>query len=385
MPDAKVALLPCPGYAPEEVEQALNRALAELGGMAAFVKAGQRVLLKANLLTRRPPEAAVTTHPELVRAVVREVQKAGGHPVIYDSPGGPFMRRSLEAVYEETGLARVAAETGAELNLDLDVVEVAQGEGALFKKVTLSRAVAEADVVINLPKLKTHGLTRYTGAVKNLFGCVPGLTKAEYHLRLPDLALFSRFLVELAQLVRPALTVMDAVVGMEGEGPSAGEPRHLGLLLASPSPFALDAVAMALIGLKPGEVLTDRLARELALVPPPERIEVAGLNLQAARVEDFRVPPPGGTSFRLLGRQISLGSLRLAARWLQPRPVFSAEACRRCGICLRSCPAQALTLGKRRPEVDLDRCIRCFCCQELCPAQAVAIYRPGFTRWLFSH
>lgn len=384
MAEERVALVRCPSYERAVVRAALRQALAGLGGMAAFVRPGQRVLVKANLLTRRTPEAAVTTHPALVRAVVEEVQQAGGRPVLYDSPGGPFTERSLRAVYEASGLAEVAAATGAELNFDLGAVERPHLPGALFQGVTLSRAVAEAEVIINLPKLKTHGLTRYTGAVKNLFGCIPGLTKAEYHLRLPELTHFSRFLVELAQLVRPALTVMDAVVGMEGEGPSAGRPRHLGFILASPSLFALDQVAVALIGLSADAVPTTRLAREAGLVPPLDEIAVLGEDLAAVAVHDFAVPPPGGTSFRLLGRQVSLGSLKLAARWLQPRPVFDPERCRRCGVCLKNCPAQALTLGPRRPAVELERCIRCFCCQELCPEQAVAIHRPVLARWLFS-
>jgi uncharacterized protein (DUF362 family)/Pyruvate/2-oxoacid:ferredoxin oxidoreductase delta subunit len=367
------------------VEAALEQAMNALGGMPSFVRAGQRVLIKVNLLTRRPPEAAVTTHPALVRAVIREVQKAGGHPVIYDSPGGPFTTKSLEAVYEATGMATVAAETGAELNWDVSSVEVPNPSGMLFQGLTLSRAVVEADVVINLPKLKTHGLTRYTGAVKNLFGCIPGLTKAEYHLRLPELPLFSRFLVELAQFVRPALTIMDAVVGMEGEGPSAGRPRKLGLVLAGSSPFALDRVALALIGLKADEVETAKIAAELGLAPPMEDIAILGEDISSLAVRDFAVPPPGGTSFRLLGRRLSPDTLKIFARWLKPRPLFAAAKCRRCGICLRDCPAKALTMGEHRPEVDLARCIRCFCCQELCPEQAVSIYRPALTRWIFRH
>jgi len=381
----RVALWRCPSYEAKQVEAAVEQAVAALGGMPAFVRPGQRVLLKVNLLTRRPPEAAVTTHPALVRAVVREVQKAGGHPVIYDSPGGPFTRKSLEAIYKATGMAEVAAEMGAELNWDLSSVEVPNPPGMLFQGLRLSRAVVGADVVINLPKLKTHGLTRYTGAVKNLFGCIPGLTKAEYHLRLPELPLFSRFLVELAQLVRPALTVMDAVVGMEGEGPSAGRPRRLGLILASPSPFALDRVALALIGLKAEEVETTKIAAEHELAPPLEEIDVLGEDLAAVAVHGFTVPPPDGTSFRLFGRRLSPNSLKVVARWLKPRPFFDAAKCRRCGVCLRNCPAQALTLAGRRPDVDLTRCIRCFCCQELCPEQAVSIYRPALTRWFFRH
>jgi uncharacterized protein (DUF362 family)/ferredoxin len=383
LPADEVVLERCPSYEPDLVEKKVQVSLDHLGGMAAFVRPGQRVLLKVNLLTRRPPEDAVTTHPALVRAVVREVQRAGGQPVIYDSPGGPFTRRSLEAIYETSGLKEVALETGAELNYNLAAVELEHTGSALFHGLTLSKAVIEADVIINLPKLKSHGLTRYTGAVKNLFGCIPGLSKAECHVRLPEVEPFSRFLVELARQVAPALTIMDAVVGMEGEGPSAGTPRQLGLLLTSSSPFALDAVAVSLLGLKTAEVSTTRVAEEMGLVAPARQIAVRGVRPDEVAVENFEVPPPGGSSFRLFGQRIPLGPLKKAAELLKPRPVFAPDKCRRCGVCIRNCPAKVLSLGTWVPQVDLKNCIRCYCCQELCPEQAVSIYRPWLAQRIF--
>lgn len=376
----KVALVACANYDEDKVAGAVRDALELLGGLEQFVQPGQRVLLKVNLLTKRPPEDAVTTHPALVKAVALEVKRVGGKPIIYDSPGGPFAETILKGIYETCGLAQVARETGAELNWDVTGVNVTAPEEARVRNFILSQAISAADVVINLPKLKSHGLTRYTGAVKNLFGCIPGLHKAEYHLQLPALNQFADFLLDLALTVKPALTIMDAVVAMEGEGPSAGTPRHLGYILAGPSVFALDAAAVTMLGLELDEVPTTHLAKARNLQVHSVDEVVVGANLREATVHDFQVPPSGGTSFRLLGYRLPPRLLRLAGGLLGARPVFDPEQCRRCGVCVRNCPAKALTLHGRQPQVDLKHCIRCFCCQELCPVQAVAIHRPWLSR-----
>lgn len=378
----KVALVSCANYDADKVNDAVIEALDYLGGLDRFVKPDQQVLLKVNLLTKRPPEDAVTTHPAVVKAVAREVIRVGGKPVIYDSPGGPFTKATLESIYQTCGLAQVAQETGAKLNWDIAGINVSAPEEAKVRNFILSQAVCTADVIINLPKLKSHGLTRYTGAVKNLFGCVPGLHKAEYHLQLPGLDQFVGFLLDLALTVKPSLTIMDAIVGMEGEGPSAGTPRHLGYLLASPSVFALDAAAVTMIGLKLDEVPSTHLAQQRNLMNLPVGDIVVGASLKDAIVHDFNVPPPGGTSFRLLGYKLPPRLLKLAGGLMGARPVFNADQCRRCGICVRSCPAKAITLSRICPVVDLRQCIRCFCCQELCPEQAVRIHRPWLSRHL---
>ncbi|MGI6129263.1 MAG: DUF362 domain-containing protein [bacterium] len=381
----QVALVACSDYSEDKVDSAVREAVDYLGGLDKFVQPGQQVLLKANLLTKRPPGDAVTTHPALVKAVAKEVIRAGGQPLIYDSPGGPFTKSALEGVYASCGMTQVATELDAKLNWDVATVNVTAAEKAQVRNITLSQAIATADVIINLPKLKSHGLTRYTGAVKNLYGCIPGLSKAEYHLQLPTLDQFANFLLDLALTVKPTLTIMDAVVGMEGEGPSAGTPRHLGYVLASSSMFALDAAAVNLIGLKEEEVPTTRLAKTRGLFNKVVDEIVVGLNLREQVVHDFEIPPPGGTSFRLLGYRLPPRVLKLVGGWLGARPVFQADKCRRCGICVRSCPAKALTLSGKKPTIKLTDCIRCFCCQELCPVQAVIIHRPWLSRRLIRH
>ena len=220
--------------------------------MRAFVSSGQRVLLKVNLLSKASPERAVTTHPEIVRALIRSVRDAGGVPVVGDSPAGPNTAGQIRALHETTGIARVCADEGAELVLfDDDAMRVANPRGALYGAFTLGREVVEADVIISLPKFKTHGFMMFTGAVKNLFGCIPGLEKAQYHLKVPDRDDFGDMLVDLMLACRPTLAVMDAIVGMEGNGPAGGTTREIGAVIASADFVALDVVASAMAGLDP--------------------------------------------------------------------------------------------------------------------------------------
>ncbi len=368
-----------------EVEAKLRAGLSELGGMPAFVKPGQRVLLKVNLLMKKRPEDAVTTHPCVVEAVVRLVQEAGGIPIIGDSPGGPYNRNALQGIYSRSGLLAVAQRTGAELNQDFGQTEKPFPEGRVVKRLTIASCVAEADVVIGISKLKTHGMMTITGAVKNLYGVIPGLLKVEYHLKMPDLMDFARLLVDIARFVKPALSIMDGIVGMEGAGPSAGQPRKIGALLLSSDPFALDVAAVDLIGLKPEKIPTIRAARERGLASGAEEIDLQGDARSLWKIENFHVPQ-NNVSVNFLDRFPLPGkkARRFLLNRLRPRPVFNHDKCKSCHDCLHTCPPQALEMNKQKhPVADLEVCIRCFCCQELCPYQAVEIYRPWLGRKLF--
>jgi uncharacterized protein (DUF362 family)/Pyruvate/2-oxoacid:ferredoxin oxidoreductase delta subunit len=353
--------------------------------MSAFVQPGQRVLLKVNLLMKKRPEEAVTTHPSVVEAVVRLIQEVGGIPIIGDSPGGQYNHNALQGIYSRTGLLEVAQRTGAELNQDFGQTVRSFPEGWVAKSLTVTNCVAEADVVIVISKLKTHGMMTFTGAVKNLFGVIPGLLKVEYHLKMPDVMNFARLLVDIAQFVKPALCIIDGIVGMEGDGPSAGQPRKIGALLISTDSFALDVAAVDLIGLKPEKVPTIRAARERGLASRLEEIDLKGDARSLWRIEHFLVPK-NNVSINFLDRFPLPGkkARHFVLNRLRPRPVFHHDKCRGCNNCLDNCPPKALVMNKKkRPAVDLDICIRCFCCQELCPCQAVEIYRPWLGRKLF--
>lgn len=378
-----VSLQACEDYEIDRVRESLRQVLEPLGGMKAFVPPKARVVIKPNLLMSKKPEDATTTHPALVRAVAEEVQRAGaGDILIADSPGGLYNKQLLKAVYSTAGMEEVSRQTGVPLNYNLETVEVSHPAGETVKGMTLIRPVVEADVVIDLCKLKTHGMTMYTGAVKNLFGCIPGTMKAEYHFRLQQVPEFCGMLVDIATFVKPALCIMDAVVGMEGAGPSGGTPRKLGLLMASANPFELDLMASSLIGYRPDEVPTVAIGIRRGLSPgSPEELTWYGTDPAPYRC-NFEKPNSRGVDF-LRGWPEWLR--QAVQKLIRPRPVFLYDVCVGCGECARRCPAETIKMIDGRPVVDLKGCIRCFCCQELCPRKAVDIKRSKLMKFINNH
>jgi len=376
---AKVVLKFCPDYT-ADVENSLREGLEEWGGMSTFVKPGQKVLLKVNLLMKKRPEEAVTTHPSVVEAVVRLVQEAGGIPIIGDSPGGPYTVGALQAIYTKSGLREVAERTGAILNEDVGQTTFQYPEGKIIKSLTVTNCVLNADVVIPISKLKTHGMMTFTGAVKILFGVIPGLLKAEYHLKMFKIPDFADLLVDIAAWVNPALSIMDGVVGMEGDGPSAGKPRNIGALIMSTDPFALDVVATDLIGLKPEKVPTLMAARLRGLTSRLNEIELKGDSRSLWRIQNYIIPKAVSTNF-LDMVPLPKSVKNFVLNRVRPFPMFEHEMCVGCRDCFNNCPPKAVTMNEnQRPIVDLQACIRCFCCQELCPHHAVKLFKPWLGR-----
>lgn len=372
MPDsvknAPVALVKCDDYTPARVDKALERALGLAGGMADLIKPGMRVLVKCNMVMRKSPDAAATTHPEVARAVCAAVRALGATPIIGDSPGGPLSATLLKSYYSGTGLAEAAQRSGAELSLDTAQGFRACPEGVELKRMDITNMANSADAVISCSKLKTHGMTLMTGCVKNLFGCVPGTTKVEYHARFNQLNRFSNMLVDIERCVRPVISVLDAVDGMEGEGPSGGTPRHIGALLVSRDAHALDSVGARLIGLEPKDVCTLARAMERGLLDL-NKVEVVGDSVDDIAVHDY-VYPHAARDIKLYSTTPIIG--RFINAVTMPHPAYDKSKCVKCGICARSCPAKAIELAPY-PKADLSKCIRCFCCQELCPQHAVEV------------
>ena len=345
------------------VESALDRLLAPLGGMERFIRPGERVLIKPNMLSGKPPEAAVTTHPEVVRAVVLLVQKAGGIPLIGDSPGvGLFA-----SVAEKSGMLAVCRETGAELVEFSEAREVA-GSG-IFRRLELASAYLDADRLINLPKLKTHEMMTMTCAVKNLFGAVVGAGKAAWHLKAgANREMFARMLVEISRVRVPDLNIVDGIVAMEGDGPGSGDPRTLGVLLAGIDPVAVDVIAAQIAGIPSKLLYTERAAREMGLAASDiAGIQLAGVPVDEVRVTDFRLPHISDVQFGL--PRFLKNRLR---HHFTSKP-YPNEKCRVCGICADACPPRAIAIQDRKLTFDYKRCIHCFCCRELCPDGALEV------------
>ena len=361
---SQVALQRCASYDPATLDAAVDALVAALGGMERFVQPGQRVLVKPNLLMPRPPDAAVTTHPGVVAAVIRLVKAAGGTPVVGDSPG--LVTHGIENVWAVTGMTEVCERAGVELvsfeTAGVERIEVGP------RVLHVSKAVAEADVIISLAKLKTHGMTALTAAVKNLYGTLPGMSKADWHSRLPKPSTFEGLLVDILAAVRPTLSLVDAVVGMDGDGPSAGEPKALGFLAAGVDPVALDAVCASIVGFAPRKIRHLKMADERGLgTLDLSRIETLGATMDELRPESFR--PARARALQFVPEFL----LNLVRPWVWVRPGFG-PGCKRCGQCVDKCPAGALEMGETSPVLDAHKCIECFCCHEICPESAVYMH-----------
>jgi uncharacterized protein (DUF362 family)/Pyruvate/2-oxoacid:ferredoxin oxidoreductase delta subunit len=375
-----VSLVKCQTYDPSNIEDAIKKALELIGGIKSYVKPGDRVLLKINLLTGDVPEKAVTTHPAIIRAMIHQVKAAGGIPQVGDCSGyeGASSPKRYFNACRTSGVMQVCEEEKVDiLHLSAESVDVKNPSGRIFKSFVLSKQVLEADVLISMPKLKTHELTLFTGGVKNIFGCITGLNKARMHLRAQDPETFSQMLVDLLGLVQPELTVMDAVVGMEGNGPSNGTPKQINAILASIDPVALDAVACNTVGIDVFMVPSTRLADEQGLgVGDLSRIRVLGENLKDMQIQDFKLPSGTASFFRARGLMRYLRSLLVA------KPRLVAERCEKCLICMEHCPSGAISKKGEYPSFDYKKCIRCYCCQELCPGNAIELRRPFIGRFV---
>lgn len=370
MGKATVALVRCSSYEQSMVDDAVVRGIDLLGGISAFARSGERILIKPNILSGAEPNDCVTTHPAVFGAVIRAFKPAGAVLSYGDSPGvGPIgpalLLTGLHGAAQELGVARA---------------DFAHGRRVTFRDArrlgsfTVANGVLDADGVVSVAKLKTHGLTRITGAVKNQYGCIPGLRKARYHAQFPLVLDFSEFLADVCAFVNPRLYVLDTIVAMEGNGPNAGTPKHLGFLLLSTDPVAVDVVACMAIHLRPDFVPTNKAGERAGLGTAHENeIDIVGDPLREVRDPGFRVVRKPAM-FVNLHRLIQ----PLAGRFM-PKPVIDSGKCTRCGTCIGVCPVQPKALAwqdKRRqqpPRYTYDRCIRCFCCQETCPSRAIRV------------
>ena len=361
----KVALAKCSTYGPG-LRQALEELLAELGGIDEFIRPGQSVLIKPNLLSDKEPARAVTTHPEVVRALVRLVREHGATPSVGDSPASAV---KLERVWERTGFAAMCAEENVPL-LNFESAGSVHFDGSAYS-FSIAKPVIEADAIISVPKVKTHVLTTFTCAVKNMYGVLPGYQKAQLHKKLPRPGDIAPLMLEICRTAPPTLSIADGIVGMQGDGPSSGEPVEMGFLAASSDPVALDLTLCELLGIKVRAVPYLRNCLE----SERESIEVVGAPREEVRVSGFR--PPGTLRARLIPR----GMVKILGPFLWIRPEIS-DRCTSCGRCVECCPVDALAMGTagEKPDLTPNRCLGCCCCHEVCPAGAISMVQSPVLR-----
>ncbi len=373
MRKSKVAVIRCDTYDDDRVFKAIQTGVDLLGGISVFAKPGERIAMKPNILIGSDPDKGVTTHPAVFRAMGKLLKDAGTTVYYGDSPSfgksEPNLRRSgLKQVGDELGFILADFDSGR---------TVSHRDALLVKKFVITNGVLDSDGLVSLPKLKTHGFVRFTGAVKNQFGCVPGFLKAQYHVKLPDPYDFGTMLVDLNTLIKPRLYVMDGITAMEGNGPRSGKPKQLNVLLLSSDPVSLDTIACRIIDLDPEVVPTSKPGEKAGLgTYHTENIEIAGESVESFLAPGFdvnRMPLKSSSG----GRFTNFMKNRITQR-----PVIDKAKCTSCGTCVRMCPVEPKAVnwykgGQFKPPIhDYDRCIRCFCCQEICPEGAIFIDSP---------
>lgn len=366
MEKSKVSIIRCENYNSYLVEKAVSRAVNLIGGISRFVRPGERVLIKPNILSARLPEEAVCTHPEVVRSVIRLVKKAGGSVTVGDSPGG-FIK-DIQKVYEISGMSKIAREENVNL-VKFTFTRTVDG-------FPLSVRVLEADKVISVSKFKTHEITGITAAIKNMYGAVVGLFKTQCHAKAPTEKDLAKIIAKVFSLTRPDLNILDAVWSMEGEGPSAGEPRKTSFLMASSDAVAIDSLVSMLIGCKPLDFGVTKESKSMGLgETDPGKIDILGDNFSDFLIYRFKM-----ARGRKIVRYLPSGVTNFVASFLKFWPEIDNELCKRCNLCRLSCPMHAISVENNIHTVDRHKCIRCMCCHEVCPYKAIHIRKSWLAR-----
>jgi uncharacterized protein (DUF362 family)/Pyruvate/2-oxoacid:ferredoxin oxidoreductase delta subunit len=360
---AKVSVIKCKNYEPASVQQALSHALDLLGGITSFIQPHSKVLVKPNLLMSKSPDCGITTHPQVVRAVIWLLNEINCKIVVGDGPSvwGQYIE-NVDEVYEVTGIKKVCREEGVKL--------VHFDKRRMHDKFPLTTELDECDHLINLPKFKTHELTLITGAIKNLFGLVSGTYKTELHKNYFAPADFANVLVDIYQEIKPDLTIIDGILAMEGDGPAtSGITRQLNLLLAGSDCVALDTVMAKIMGITQQDVLTTKEAFSRNLGEGDlNNIIIAGEGIEKLNIRPF-ILPKNATKITNLPPIIT----KIFKSLVRYYPYSLPSKCIRCGHCVKICPKQCIRLKKNGIQVGYNQCIACFCCQEACPAAAIGV------------
>ncbi|MEG0305155.1 MAG: DUF362 domain-containing protein [Oscillospiraceae bacterium] len=332
-----------------------------------------KLLIKPNLLAKHTPDAAVTTHPQLLLEVIRAAKRRGVTQIIMaDSSGGTYNAAMMQSIYKASGLASVCQDEGVQIYTQCKWGSV-KTNGNAVREFNLIEPVLDADFIINLPKLKTHMMMGMSGAVKNLFGCIPGLQKAEMHMRFPQAERFGEMLVDLCEAVRPQLSIVDGVMGMEGDGPAGGKPRKCNCILGGENPYAIDLAICKLIGMEAMSVPFLSAANIRGLCgKSAEEIEIIGDKLLP--IKGFLLPSGHSeVDFRQSVPRVLRFAVPMVQGFVAPRPFIRKKLCIGCGKCADICPGHTINIINKKASIERKNCIRCFCCHEMCPVKAIGV------------
>jgi len=368
-----VAAVKAHNYNLEELIPAVRKGLELIGGLDTIVQPSSKVFIKINHLSPpSPPERGIVTHPVFTEAVIALLKEISADITVSDDieewEGNGFAVSAYRAMCARQGVKLVNLREGG-------FIEQPCG-GKILKNLYISKIVREADVIINLPKFKTHSLTVFTGGIKNMYGIIPAGLRRKFHGRYLRSEDFCRMLVDIYAMAKPQLTIIDAIMAMEGEGPGSGKMKDLGLILASRDAVALDAVCGGIIGLQPVDILTTRYAGERGLgISQLSSIDVIGEKFEDLVTKDFKLP---ATFARTAINRAPRGPVKYSLEQISPRPRVKKKNCTACGKCVKACPAGAARMAGKTSVIDAKLCIRCMCCHEVCRYDAIYPGRPFF-------
>ena len=355
----------------------VDRIITDHGGYERLFAKGKKTVIKPNLVVKKKPDACATVHPAFLEAVILAIRPFTDDITVAECPGGPNTEPLLQGIYRETGIAEVCRKYGVPIHYKMDAVTLPVAEPLSGKEVDVLKVFAEAEVFINLAKMKTHSLTTVTGSAKNLYGLIPGLRKVEYHAAYPEIYDFSGFIVDINAALTPTLSLVDGIYGMEKDGPSGGTPKFGGTVLGGVNTFAIDHVMCRRMGVSPEIVPILKRAKEAGRYS--EEIHLLGDDVEEGLPSPFILPD--SKKFNLLRELPNLLGGKLG-KALSPRPKIKKSLCIGCGECASLCPKKTIVMENKKARIIAKGCIRCWCCQEMCPKKAVETKSFGLLRWL---
>ena len=369
----KVYWYNCEKYDEKLISEAYQEILVD-NGLLDFVTSGMKIGIKVNLVGNFGPDKAATTHPLLVKKLCELLIERGAIVTIGDSPGGLFTESILKSIYKGTGFL-ICEEIGAKINYDVSTSQL-KVEKQVVKTLDVSNWLLEQDALINFAKLKSHGMMALSASVKNMFGIVPGVLKPEYHYRYPNHDDFANMLIDINEVFDCKLNLIDGIIGMEGNGPTQGEPRYIGAILASRKPYPLDVVACKIIDLDIDNVYTVSESIKRGLTANYDEI-ILNKPIDDIIIKDYKNILPGKSMEFSEKFKGPFGKIinPIIAKVLTVKPKVKKKECIGCKKCANICPVNAIEMIKKKPVINRDKCIRCFCCQEFCPVGAMKAHK----------